>query len=299
MIPGSGHANRGPGGVWHLGDILREGTLYLAARKIENTRLDAERLLCKVMRKRRIDLYLCFDQPVAQAERAEFRNLLTRRAAREPLQYILGETEFMSLTFRTPPGVLIPRPETEILVETVLSQVPVRQEASILDIGTGSGCIAVSLAFYLPRCTIEAVDISRQALDAAGENAVLNGVQNRIRLRALDIRSQESVPEFEAGFHCIVSNPPYITLSEWETLPPEIKNHEPRIALCDESDGLALHRAVAGKAYDWLQAGGMLVLEVGSGQAGPVSEILHQRGYRCIASRMDLAGVERIVHGLR
>ncbi|MBN1893246.1 peptide chain release factor N(5)-glutamine methyltransferase [bacterium] len=290
---------RRPNGIWRLGDILREGTLFLSSRQIENPRLDAERLLCKVMGKRRIDLYLCHDQPVSPAERAGFKNLLLRRASREPLQYILGETEFMSLPFRLSPHVLIPRPETEILVEMVLNLVPVREAVSILDIGTGSGCIAVSLAFYLPRSGITAVDISRSALDIAAENAVLNGVQERIRFQILDIRSPESPPEFESGFRFIVSNPPYISQPEWETLAPEIKNHEPGIALYAGADGLSLHRLVAEKSFDWLQAGGMLILEVGLGQADPAGEILRKKGYRSVASRKDLAGVERIVSGIR
>jgi len=299
MNSDSGPAARRVDRIWRIAEILREGTLFLSSRKLENPRLDAERLLCKVMRKRRIDLYLCFDQPVAQAEKREYRSLLLRRASREPLQYILGETEFMSLPFRTSPGVLIPRPETETLVEKVLRLVSVREAVSILDIGTGSGCIAVSLAFYLPRSIVTAVDVSRSALDAAGENALLNGVQERVRFQSLDIRSPDPAPGFDSGFRFIVSNPPYIARSEWEKLAPEIRDHEPRIALCDEEDGLSLHRAVAEKALGWLQPGGMLILEVGFGQAGAVSGILAQRGYRSIVSEKDLAGVARIVCGMR
>lgn len=280
--------------VWRLGPVLQEASAFLRSRQTENPRLNAERLLAHVLGLTRIDLYLQFDKPLTMEEREAYKTLLRRRAGHEPLQYILGETEFMSLPFRVTPDVLIPRPETELLVEKLVERFQSVPSPMFLDIGTGSGCIAVSLAHYLPEAQITAVDLSQSALQIASGNAEANGVAERIRFIPLDIRNPESPEKWDGLFDAFVSNPPYLALSEWDGLAEEIRAHEPRIALCDEGDGLAFYRLIAEKAASWLKPGGTVCLEVGDGQAPFVRDIFKGRNYQTEDIHADLNGIERV-----
>jgi len=278
-----------------LGPVLQEATVFMRSRQIENPRLNAERLLAHVLSLTRIDLYLQFDKPLTTEEREAYKMLLRRQAGHEPLQYILGETEFMSLPFRVTPDVLIPRPETEILVEKVIERVQTVPSPTFLDIGTGSGCIAVSLAHYLPGARITAVDRSESALKIASENAEANGVADRIQFMPLDIRNPEPPEKWDGLFDAIVSNPPYVALSEWDRLTEEIRIHEPRIALCDEGDGLAFYRLIAEKTASWLKPEGTICLETGDGQTVSVQNIFKRNGFRTESIHADLNGIDRVL----
>lgn len=273
-------------------DVLSEATAFLKGRGVSDPRLNSERLLAHLLDLERIELYLQFDRPLSQSERDAYKALLRRRTDREPLQYILGATEFMSLPFRVSPDVLIPRPETEILVERLLEDAKRESIHSILDIGTGSGCIAISLAVNLPDVRIVALDASKASLGIASRNAELNGVQDRIRLTEDDIRTD---PEFESRFDAVISNPPYVALDEWDGLDPEIRNFEPRMALCDESDGLSFYRVIAQQSKSYLPKGGRIYLEVGDTQSESVRNILIAAGFSAAEIFQDLNQRDRVV----
>jgi release factor glutamine methyltransferase len=283
------------GSVWRLGPVLQEASGFLQSRQIENPRLNAERLLAHVLNLTRIDLYLQFDKPLTMEEREAYKTLLRRRAGHEPLQYILGGTEFMSLSFRVTPDVLIPRPETEILVEKVIERFRTVPSPTFLDIGTGSGCIAIGLAHSLPEAQITAVDVSEKALKIAFGNAEVNGVKGRIHFMPLDIRSPESPDILNEAFDAIVFNPPYVALTEWDRLAEEIRAHEPRIALCDEGDGLVFYRLIAEKAASWLKPEGFICLEAGDRKAAAIREIFEKNGFRTEGIHADLNGIERVI----
>ena len=280
--------------IWRLGQVLQEATRFLESKSIESSRLNAERLLAHVLDLTRMDLYLQFDKPLNQKEREGYKSLLRRRVGREPLQYILGETEFMSLPFKVTPDVLIPRPETELLVEKVAEQFGDSDSPHILDIGTGSGCIAISLAHRLPNARITGVDVSEAALKMAAQNAGLNRVDERITFQILDILQEES-GEKQSEFDVIVSNPPYIALAEWEDLQEEVREFEPRISLCDEGDGLGFYRHIASRAPVFLKPKGRIYLEIGYTQSAAVQTIFEEAGFLKKVSYPDLNGIERVL----
>ncbi len=226
---------------WKIIELLQTVTAFLEKKGIENPRLNAELLLGKVLHKKRVELYLDFDRPLNEAELQAYRELVQRRANHEPLQYILEEVEFMGLPFKISPAVLIPRPETEILVEQVLK---LKQEftvaPTIIDVGTGSGCIAISLAHFWPQARLFATDISAEALTLCQQNMELNQVQNRVTTINHDIWSPwpSVLPK---RFDILVSNPPYISKGEINDLPEEVKEYEPLQALTDWQDGLRFY----------------------------------------------------------
>jgi release factor glutamine methyltransferase len=280
---------------WTAGHFEKKG--------IPNPRLDAELLLAHVLKCKRVDLYTGFEKTVSERHLAEFKALIERRAKREPLQYIIGETEFWGLEIKVTPDVLIPRPETELLVEKALKwlkaqsskgifgdNVPLEPSAlSILDIGTGSGCIAIALAKHLPEARITATDISREALEVAKENAEAHGVADRIEFVASDMAPWLYFETQERKFDLIVSNPPYVDSRELDLLQPEVSRYEPRLALDGGKEGLEIVEKILREAPDFLKEGGRLVMEVGEGQA----ERLRQMAPCEI--RKDYNGVERII----
>lgn len=223
------------------------------------------------------------------------RDLLRRRAAGEPLQYLLGETEFMSLTFRVNPSVLIPRPETEILVEDAVETLKAAGPVRILDIGTGSGCIAASLARNLPEASVDAVDSEPDAIRTAADNAARLGVGDRVRFLRADAMDAGFHAAAAPPYHALVSNPPYVSMDEWERLPVEIRKHEPRRALCDGGDGFAFYPVLAGLAAAMLVPGGLVWAEVGAGQSGAVLEMFGRTGLRDATALPDLNGIPRVV----
>jgi release factor glutamine methyltransferase len=275
--------------------VLKEAASFLERHGIESPRLNAERLIASILGTDRVGLYLRFDQPVNEAERGSIRSLLKRRASHEPLQYILGETEFLSLPFSVSSTVLIPRPETELLVEKTIERFRGRGPIRVLDIGTGSGCVAVALARALPEAYVDAVDTEPGALDVARGNAERNGVSGRIRFFKADLLAQDFESAVSPPYAALISNPPYVALREWNSLPPEIRNHEPRKALCDEGDGLTHFRAIASKCGKLLSGSGCVVVEIGYGQGDEVIRLFSEGGLRNSETFMDLNGIPRVV----
>ncbi len=276
--------------VWTVLKILQWTEGYLGDKGIEGGRLDAQLLLAKVLGLDRVGLYLQFDRPLESAELAAFREMVRRRARREPLQYILEKAEFWSLPLRVSPAVLVPRADTEVLVEEAL-RVGSGAE-TILDVGTGSGAIALALASELPRARVEGIDLSSEALAIAQENARQHQLHERVVFCRGDLRA---LPQGPWGL--IVSNPPYIPAAEIGALMPEVRDYEPRLALDGGPDGLDAYRLLASQATGSLAPGGWLVVEVGIGQAQAVSELFLQSGLSNIFTRSDYAGVVRVVGG--
>jgi release factor glutamine methyltransferase len=259
---------------------------------VENPRLNAEWILAHVLGISRIELYLQHEKPLEKKELGLYRAFIRRRVNREPLQYILGETEFMSLPFRVESGVLIPRPETELLVEKAAELMKDRTYPKILDIGTGSGCIAISLARLLPSAQVWASDHSRAALDLAERNAGLNGVNDRIRFVEMDIMT-DSLPKEK--FDMVVSNPPYICEQDIQTLAPEIRDHEPLDALNGGPDGLSFYKRFQQILPGVLDPQGIVLLEIGSDQREAVRAVFDNGTWASMNIYGDLAGLDRII----
>lgn len=267
---------------WQIGDLLRVSADYLRKKGIENPRLNAEVLLAHQLRLERIRLYLNFDRPLNNREVSGFRSLIRRRIESEPLQYITGTQEFWSLGFSVDPSVLIPRPETEIAVEQVvkLAKGTEREGTNylkILDLGTGCGAISVALATELPEAVIWATDISEAALSVARRNAVTHQVLERIRFLEGDLwepLSNEDVP-----FDMVVSNPPYVTSGEFHALAPEVRDHEPRLALDGGQDGMYYLKKIVRGAHDYIRSGGWLILEMAPVHTEKILKMMEKMGH--------------------
>jgi release factor glutamine methyltransferase len=267
---------------------------YLKKKGIESPRFNAEMLLAHILNSKRLNLYLAFDKPLRDEELSGLRELLKRRSRFEPLQYILGSVEFFGLKFKVNSSALIPRPETEILVETII-EFNGNNPAEILDIGTGSGNIAVSLAKNLPQLNVTAVDISKNAINLADENIKLNGVRN-VRLIQYDILNPGK-DIFKEKFDIIVSNPPYVSSEEFPDLAPELKVYEPKDALTDFSDGLKFYREISRNAKYLLKPEGKIFFEMGKGLHEKIKKILEKNGFKKIQIKKDLQNIERVIFG--
>lgn len=276
---------------WTVLALLKWTANYFAGKGIENGRLDAELLLAETLKLNRIGLYLNFDRPVQNDELAAFRALIARRARREPIAYILGHGEFWSLTFKVGPEVLIPRGDTETLVEAALKVLP--PGGTLLDIGVGSGAIALAIAHERPDLSVEGIDLSLAALAIATENAQRLGLAGRVTLRQGDLFALDGSRQYDV----IVSNPPYIALGEKASLMPEVRDFEPALALFAGADGLDCYRALIPAARAALKDSGTLLVEVGAGQAAAVAELFAASGYAETCTSRDLSGIERVVSG--
>jgi release factor glutamine methyltransferase len=272
-------------------DVINKTTPFFENHGIEKPRLNIELLLSHLLQKRRLDLYLEFERELDEPTLEKLRELVKRRAAGEPLQYITGETEFSGLTFTVDPRVLIPRPETELLVEVVLQRKP----SKIVDVGTGSGCIAISIAKRLPSVEIWALDVSAEALEVAVANAARHGAEKNIRF--LQSNLLEKLPDsFTAD--AVVSNPPYVASGELAKLPREVKDFEPVRALVAGEDGLeVIHRLVV-ETKRVLSPAGFVALEIGAGQRAAVVELLGRNDFDVAEVLKDLQGHERVVVAL-
>jgi release factor glutamine methyltransferase len=272
-----------------LGEVLRRSTEHLAAKGSETPRLDAEHLLGKAVGLSRLELYLHLDRPLTPAELAAARELVARRARREPLQYVLGEWGFRRLTLTVDRRALIPRPETEVVVERCLALLAGREAPRVLDVGTGSGAIALAVADEHPGARVTGLDASPDALGLARENARRTGL-------AVELLEGDLFAGLPAGpWDLVVSNPPYVEPVELDALAPEVREWEPRAALVGEGATEAVARGAAAV----LAPGGALVLEVADGAAGRAAALLGELGYRDVRRTPDLAGRERVVEGRR
>jgi release factor glutamine methyltransferase len=275
---------------WTVLKILQWTADYFAGKQIDSARLEAELLLAATLGMDRVGLYVNFERPLDAAELAAFRDQVQRRAQREPVQYILGETEFWSLPFNVSPAVLVPRADTEVLVEEALTRI--EGFARVLDVGTGSGAIAIALAHEKTEILVTALDCSEQALEVAQANAERNGVADRVTCLAGDLADLPPGP-----FEMVVSNPPYIPTGDLAQLMPEVRDHEPRLALDGGDDGLSAYRQLAAQAGKVLVPGGWLLVEVGIDQAADVETLFGAAGLTEIKYREDYSGIPRVVMG--
>lgn len=270
-------------------EVLNAATGYLKQQGVESPRLNSEHLLAHVLGvKNRINLYMEFDRPLGESERAPLRDFVRKRAEGMPLQHLLGTVEFFGRTYRCDARALIPRPETEQLVEKVLAEVG-NPAVRVVDVGTGSGVIALTLALERPEASVTAVDVSREALALAGENAALHGLSERVDFLESDLLAGVAGP-----FDVIVANLPYIATGEMAGLSPEVRR-DPVLALDGGDDGLALVSRLIESAPVFLSAGGVLALEIGHDQAGRVEFLLTANNYRDIKILRDYQGIERIL----
>ena len=273
--------------------LLSKSIQYLKKYNVENARLDAEYIFAHVLGVKRASLILNFDMEISEENKNLIRKYIVRRGKyREPLQYILKEWEFYGRTFKVAEGVLIPRPDTEILAEQCIILMKDFENPKILDIGTGSGAISVTLAKELPNSEVLGLDISDEALKIAVENRELNGASNLKFLKS-DVFQHVK----EKNYDLIVSNPPYIPVEEYNELMPEVKQYEPRMALTDGGDGYYFYRKISEESMEYLKNGGYLAFEVGYNQGETVSQLMEKNGFRIEGRIADYAGIERVIIG--
>lgn len=282
--------------VWTVQRILEWTAGFLKQKGIESPRLEAELLLAYARKCPRIRLYTDFGSPLTDTERATMRELVQRRAKREPLAYIVGAREFYGRSFEVGRGVLIPRPETESLIDACLDRIPKDVPRSIVEVGFGSSCIAITLAKQRQLCSVTATDISDKAMEIAARNVARHDVGGRVTLLAGDIL--QPVIALAAHFDGLVSNPPYIRDDERETLQPEVVQHEPLEALFAGEDGLSVVRRIIEQAPAVLKPGAFIALEVDPSQCEAVASLLIAGGFQATTVKRDLNGNERIVEAV-
>jgi release factor glutamine methyltransferase len=275
--------------IWTIMRLIQWGADFFKKKGIDSPRLTMELMLSHVLKLSRFELYMKFDRPLTDVELDQLRAMVRRRAAREPLQYILGEAHFYGRTFEVNGAVLIPRPETELLVQEALRRV---QTLRTLDVGTGSGCIGITVALERPETEVVAIDSSREALELARANAVRLGARN-VSFPAIDFFDEEGMRSL-GSFDLIISNPPYIPAADITSLEPEVRDHEPRLALTDEGDGYAFYRRFIDLAPRMIRDDGSLFLELGYGQSATVAAMFRKAGF-AVDLLTDLDKVERIL----
>ena len=280
------------GDIWTIGRILKWTEQYFGGKGVESPRLDAEVLLSHVLKKERIYLYVHFDQPMEAEELAAYKELIKQRVNHVPVAYLLGQREFMGLNFKVTPATLIPRPDTEILVQAAVERLRVREQCSFADIGTGSGAICLSVLSFVPGSSAVTVDISPEARAVAEENAENLGLSERIEFFTGDLLE----PVKDRKFTAILSNPPYIPEKDIEGLQEEVRCQEPYGALSGGQDGLDFYRRLCQEAPALLEEGGFMAFEVGVGQAAKVAALAKENPLIDRTEILkDLAGIERVV----
>ncbi len=275
-------------------EVIQRSTDFLQRKQVDSSRLQAELLLAHVLKMPRLKLYLNFERALKPDEEQTMRELVQRRGKREPLQHLVGTVNFCGYELEVNRDVLIPRPETEHLAElswTYLNGLP-EGELRALDLGTGSGCLPIAIAVKCPKVTLDTVDISAAASAVAKRNAEKHQVTARVHFLEGDL-----FEPVKAGqkYHLIVSNPPYIEAAEIETLEPEVKDFDPRLALDGGADGLEFYRRLAAEGKAWLASGGRLMAEFGEGQGPAIQKIFEDNGWTVHALEKDLSGRERFV----
>jgi len=286
----------GPPPTWTIDAVLKWATDDFRSRGIDKPLLDAQVLLSHALSVSRTQLVIDAKKPLAPDELARFREMVRRRRAREPVAYLLGVREFYGRPFRVDKRVLVPRPDTEALVDVALARTEARSlSMRALDLCTGSGCVAITLARQRPTARVHATDISDEALAVARDNALRLGAYNVSFARG-DLF--EAVPASLAPFDVITANPPYIASGEIDTLDKDVRDFEPRLALDGGNDGLAVVRRIVDGAPGLLDAGGTLAVEVGAGEADATALLFESRGFRRVAITRDYGKIERVIDGI-
>jgi release factor glutamine methyltransferase len=285
-----------PSPLWTIESLLRWAMDDFRTRGIENPRLDAEVLLARALGTTRIQLIVDAKRPLSPEELGRMREMVRRRRAREPVAYIVGEREFYGRTFRVDRRVLVPRPDTETLVDVALTRTrALSMSMRALDLCTGSGCVAITLGRERPTSSVIGGDVSADALAVARDNALRLGAYN-VAWRQGDLFDAVPLP---ARFDLVTANPPYIAVGDFASLQADVRDHEPRLALDGGDDGLSLVRRVVDGAPARLAApGGVLAVEVGAGQAPAVAELFERAGFSGVEVRRDYARIERVVSGM-
>ncbi|MDP1767472.1 MAG: peptide chain release factor N(5)-glutamine methyltransferase [Nitrospirota bacterium] len=279
-----------------LGEVIVEARQLLEQAGIETAEQEALWIMAHVLHLSTHHVVTDRDRRLSSSELLAARGLITRRVGREPLQYILGTQEFCGLEFRVNPAVLIPRPETQLLVEYVTQRIPADRSSTIVDVCTGSGCIAVAIARVRPHARVIATDLSGPALNVARQNAIRLGVSEHITWLEGDLLGPLAEQKLEGQVDVIVSNPPYIPELDWATLQPEVRLFEPRGALVAGPQGTELHERLLREACRYLSPDGAVIMEIGAGQARAMRRIVEQiPGYRFHRLVLDEAGLERVV----
>lgn len=278
-----------------VGGLIAEAQRMLEQAGIDSAGQEARWIVEHVLRLRPHRVASDRDRLLSDADLSAARGLVGRRVSREPLQYILGTQEFCGLELDVNPAVFIPRPETELLVESVAQLISVERQATIVDVCTGSGCLAVAIARLRPYARVFAIDLSNASLDVARQNAARHAVGERITWLEGDLLGALGGQQLEGCIDVIVSNPPYIAEPDWETLQPEVRLFEPRGALVAGPQGTEMHERLLEEAGQYLSPGGVLIMEIGAGQAHEVRRIVDQiSGYRFHQLVYDAAGLERV-----
>ncbi|HEY8431232.1 MAG TPA: peptide chain release factor N(5)-glutamine methyltransferase [Sandaracinaceae bacterium] len=278
---------------WTIRRVLAWTAKDFEQRGIESARLDAELIVAHALGLSRVALYMDLDRPLTESERGAIRDLVKRRRQREPVAYIVGHKEFWGRRFEVSPAVLVPRPDTETLVERALAILPQESDARVLDLCTGSGIIGLTLAAERKALRADLTDLSEDALAVARRNAEALGVAERVRFFSGDLFAP--LPE-GSRYALVTANPPYVAEGELASLAPDVREHEPRLALAGGEDGFAVHRRIVAGAPRFLEPGGTILVEVGAGQAEALEAMLAARPeVEATARHRDLGGIERVV----
>lgn len=282
-----------------IGEAMLAGERRLLAAGIDAGRLESEMMLAQLRDEPRLKLWLQRDELLTSGQGEKFEDWLTRRASREPLQHILGWAPFLDLELHVTRDVLVPRPETEVLAQLAIQRLAGATSPRVLDWGTGSGCLALAIAKAVPAAAVHALDLSADALRIARANATAYGLADRVRFHLGDgfaaLANRNADEHGRAPFDLIVTNPPYIPAAEVETLDPEVRLHDPRLALVGGADGLDCYRRLAIEALAWLRPDGSLLAEFGDGQALALVDLFGKAGWLIEAVEKDLSGRERIL----
>jgi len=278
-------------------DVLNKSTEYLEKKGIESPRMNAEILLADILKCKRLELYLMYDRPLTEKELTEYREYLKRRSTFEPAQYIIGTVEFYGLEFNVSPAVLIPRPETEILVETVIDSVNEEDKLQIMDIGSGSGNISIAIAVNLPNASVTGIEISESAIAVAKENLKRYDCNKRVSFLNYDILSVNK--DELSDFDIIVSNPPYVSKGDYDKVQKEILNYEPNIAVTDFQDGFKFYRKIISQTEQILKPNGKIFLEIAQGQSQKINEIMKENNFKGISIVQDYQKIDRVIYGVK
>lgn len=274
-------------------EAVQLSTGYLEEKGIESPRLNAELLLANILNCKRLDLYLMFERPLSEEEIQTYREYIARRGKFEPLQYILGEVEFYGLKLKVSKDVLVPRQETELLVEEAIKLSSDNNVKSIIDIGSGSGNIAISLAKSLNGVKVTSIDMSSTAIKVAEANAEFNVVNDKIEFIVSGIEEYQTNQQFDL----IVSNPPYVSERDYSSLQKEILEYEPLESVTDKSDGYKFYRLISERSQDLLKSGGFLLFEMAAGQSEKIKSILERNNFSDIKIVKDYQNIDRVIIG--